>query len=72
MASIRQLLDNTLWRVVLCTATNIICDTTTPQASASGKVSAGWTFWRELNLLLDVSRVRRACVCYSLLPESDL
>jgi hypothetical protein len=52
MASIRQLLDRTLSRAVPCTDTKIICEVATPQASASGNVSAGWTFWRELNLLL--------------------
>ena len=38
----------------------MICDKTTPQASASGKVSAGWTFWRELNFLCGVSPVEAA------------
>lgn len=43
IASSRQFLDNTLERVVLCTATNVICANTTPQASASGNASAGCT-----------------------------
>lgn len=55
IASPRQLLDNTLRRDVLCTATKITCCITAPQASTSGKVSAGWTVWRKLKRLASVS-----------------
>ena len=72
MASIRQLSARTLLRAVPCTDTKTICERTAPQASASGNVSAGWTFWRELNLLLSLVGDRRVDELDSLLPERNL
>jgi hypothetical protein len=72
MASTRQLSDKTASRAVPCTDTKTICERTAPQASTSGNVSAGWTFWRELNLLLLLVEGRRVDGFYSLLPDCDL
>jgi len=72
IASPRHCLDKTLLREVLCTATNIICWRTAPQASTSGNVSAACTFRRALKRLAIISANFLRFDYYLLLPGGHL